>query len=77
MAKNRRSLRDRRKQQHAERKRARRLRWAAVAGMVVLLAGALLIKLKKILSTFIVLQPQILENADRNGRPIWTGIISS
>lgn len=42
MAKNKRSLRERRKQQHAERKRTRRLRWAAAAGVVVLLAGALL-----------------------------------
>lgn len=36
-----RSVRERRMRQHAERARARRLRWAAVAGVVVVLTGAL------------------------------------
>lgn len=42
MARRQRSLRERRKRQHAKRKRARRLRWAAVAGVVVLFIGAAL-----------------------------------
>lgn len=41
MAKRKGSLRERRKQQHAERRRARRLRWAAIIGLVVLVAGGL------------------------------------
>lgn len=42
MAKRKPTMRERRKRQHAERRRARRLRWAAVAISVVVLAGALL-----------------------------------
>lgn len=36
-----RSLRERRKQQHARRVRAKRLQWAAIVGLVVLVAGGL------------------------------------
>lgn len=36
-----RNLRERRKQQHAARERTRRLRWAAIAGIIVLVAGGL------------------------------------
>jgi len=42
MARRKESLRERRKRQHARKVRARRLRWAAVAGAVVLIVGALL-----------------------------------
>lgn len=41
MAKRKGSLRERRRQQHAERRRAQRRRWAAIIGLVVLVAGGL------------------------------------
>lgn len=41
MAKGKRSLRERRKQQHAKRVRAGRLRWAAIIGVVLLVAAGL------------------------------------